>query len=217
MNRRFKSPFLDKSKFCVARSREKNYPCPANPDGNLGGSFFMTPREVTKDETDSPENFAPKPFTLQELVLHGKPNWPAAVFFACVAALHAYIAIHSFRTSLWEGVISALLMGCFVVVAFCCAMARSVIAIRPRQQKIHLHGGVGRLAIDRDTLWHSRRGPRSRVEILCNGEEIPCPPTTIPRQQALYLALVMHVPLIKICDDSHGDLLVSQRSESSRC
>ena len=183
----------------------------------------MTPREATRDETDS----VGKPFTLRELVLHGRPNWPAAVFFACVAALHVYLAIHCFTTSLWEALISTLLGGCFVLVSLMCALARSQIAIRPRERQIHIHGGVGRLAIDRDTpfsavrgvrvtLWQSRRGPRSRLEILCHGEEIPCPPTTIPRQQALYLALVMNVPLIKISDDRSGNALVDECADSSR-
>jgi len=66
----------------------------------------MTPREATQDETDSPENspghISQKPFTLQELVLHGRPNWPASVFFACIAVLHAYVAIHSYRISIWK-------------------------------------------------------------------------------------------------------------------
>jgi len=183
----------------------------------------MTPREKLRDETDS----SLKPFTSRELVLHGRPNRAAALFFACVASLHAYIAVHSFGTSHWQGLISATLTACFLTVSILCMLARSQISIRPRQRQIHIRGGIGRLAIDRDTpfsavravrvtLWQSRRGQQSRLEILCNGEEIPCPPTTIPRQQALYLALVMNVHLIKISDDLSGNALVHERLDSAR-
>jgi len=183
----------------------------------------MTPREMARDLTDS----AAKPFTLRELVLHGKPNFAAAIFFAFIASLHAYIAVHSLSTQLWEGLISTLLGGCFSAVAVMCALVRSDISICPRERTIHLRCGVGGLANNRNvpftdvravrvTLWQSRRGQQSRLEILCNGEEIPCPPTTIPRQQALYLALVMNVRLIKISDDRSGNALVNERLDSAR-
>jgi hypothetical protein len=188
----------------------------------------MTPREMTHNQTES----AVKPFSLQELVLHGRPNWSACVFFACIASLHFYIAVHLFRTSGisgigWEGLISSLLGGCFLLVALMCAIARSEISIRPRQRTIHLRSGVGRLATNRTlpftavravrvTLWQSMRGPQSRLEILCHGEEIPCPQSTIPRQQALYLALVMNVRLIKISDDRSSKPLMREHPDSTR-
>jgi hypothetical protein len=190
----------------------------------------MTPREVLRDETDS----TGKLFSSQDLVLHGGANWPAALFFLGIAALQAFISLHCFRAVgsfeppsglnlHWEGAISAALGLCFSIVALACMLVRSQISIRPRQRKIHIHGGFGRWTTDRDlhfsavravrvTLWHSRRGPQSRIEILCHGEELPCPPTKIPRQQALYLALVMKVPLIKVSDDRVDRALASGRT-----
>jgi hypothetical protein len=41
----------------------------------------------------------------------------------------------------------------------------------------------------------------SRIEILCPFEQIECPPTAIPQQQALLLAMMLEVPLIKVCDE----------------
>jgi hypothetical protein len=38
------------------------------------------------------------------------------------------------------------------------------------------------------------------IELLCRGEDVPCPPTTIPRQQALFMAMAMNVPLIKVSE-----------------
>jgi len=36
---------------------------------------------------------------------------------------------------------------------------------------------------------------------VCRHEDILCPPTRIPRQQALFLAMAMDVPLIKVSDE----------------
>ena len=47
-------------------------------------------------------------------------------------------------------------------------------------------------------------GGDSHIDIQCGGEDIECPPTSIPRQQALYLAMTMGVTLIKIYGDGSG-------------
>jgi hypothetical protein len=188
--------------------------------------FCMTPREMTRNETVA------KPFTSQELILHGRPNWAACVFFSSIALLHLYIAIHLLQAAaaggmFWEGLISSLLGGCFLLVALTCALLRSDILICPRLRVIRLRSGIGRLSTERRlpfaavravrvTLWETRGRSRSRLAILCNGDEIPCPATTIPRQQALYLALVMNVRLIKISDDRSAAGLVHERSDSTR-
>ena len=41
----------------------------------------------------------------------------------------------------------------------------------------------------------------AKLEVLCDNEDIECPPTSIPRQEALCLAMLMGVRLIKVCDD----------------
>jgi hypothetical protein len=185
----------------------------------LRWSSGMTPREVMHDPTAT----VGRQFSSRELLLHGRPNYPASVFFACIALLHLFIAIHALSNSIWEASVSAFLAACFLFVAWGCLRARNQITIRPQQQQIHLHGGLGRFCIDRDipfsavravrvTLWQSRRRSRSRLEILCDGEEIPCPPTTIPRQQALYLALVMNVRLIKVSDRRFSRETMTRRS-----
>ena len=179
----------------------------------------MTPREMTRDQTDA----AAKPFSSRELLLHGKPNWAAAVFFACIASLHVCLAVQSIGNNFWEGLISAALGTCFLTVSLICIVARSEISICPRERRIHLHTGLGRLSTNREvpfaavrgvrvTLWQTKRGQRSRVDILCHGEEIPCPPTPIPRQQALYLALVMKVRLIKVSDEPTPGRGAAQRA-----
>jgi hypothetical protein len=179
----------------------------------------MTPREMTRTDPDS----SMEPFSLQELVLHGRPNLAAALFFLCMAALHTFLAIQGYRIGIWQGSISAALGLCFLLVAVICMLARSEILICPRARQIRLKtefaGFKTRHQVPfsavravRVTLWKSKRQSKSRLEILCDGEEIPCPPTTIPRQQALYLALVMKVRLIKVCDDRQVGPLTNPRS-----
>ncbi len=191
----------------------------------------MTPREVLHDERASAGGL----FSSQELVLHGKPNWPAGIFFAAMAALHAYIALHTFGTSNWEGLISAVLAATFLLVTDLCLLSRHQITISPLDAQIYIRRRFGKFTFNRVlpftavravrvTLWQSRRRPQSRVEprpksapksrvdILCHGEELPLPPTKIPRQQALYLALVMNVSLIKISDDRPAPDSTSDRS-----
>ena len=51
------------------------------------------------------------------------------------------------------------------------------------------------------TLGGTERNRESSIEILCDSEDIECPPTHIPRQEALYLAVTMNVRLIKVTDD----------------
>ena len=46
--------------------------------------------------------------------------------------------------------------------------------------------------------------PRSRIEVLCDNEDIECPPTSTPRQEALCLAVLLNVQLIKVWGDSQG-------------
>ena len=44
-------------------------------------------------------------------------------------------------------------------------------------------------------------GGGAQYQLLCQGEDIPCPPTEIPRQQALFMAMALNVPLIKVSED----------------
>jgi hypothetical protein len=47
--------------------------------------------------------------------------------------------------------------------------------------------------------------PRSAtIELVCDHEVIECPPTSVPREQALCLAVTMGVRLVKVYGDSYG-------------
>ena len=59
------------------------------------------------------------------------------------------------------------------------------------------------------TLLNHRRVSDSTIEIVCDGEVIECPLTTVPRQEALCLAMLMDVLLIKVYGRDFPD--VSER------
>jgi hypothetical protein len=50
-----------------------------------------------------------------------------------------------------------------------------------------------------------------RVEVLCDNEDLECPPTSVPRQEALCLALTMGVPLIKVLGEDENEIAAAQR------
>jgi hypothetical protein len=152
--------------------------------------------------------YAPAP----ELVLRTPPNWSATVFFAALSTLHLAIAIPAFSKGHIEGTLS-LIFGCgFFVVSVAIYLARQEVAFLPHARAIRIRNGVGRVRLQRfipfDDVHAVRlimtrdgRCVESRIEVLCDNEDIECPPTGIPRQEALCLAVLMGVQLIKVTND----------------
>ena len=52
---------------------------------------------------------------------------------------------------------------------------------------------------------------KARIELLCDNEDIECPPTHVPRQEALCLAVLLGVRLIKVLPDGTPEPDVSAR------
>lgn len=157
---------------------------------------------------DAVARFAPT----QELILRSPPNWTAIVFFAALSILHLVIAFSALDHGRWEGYLSLLFACGFGLVACACCFARHELTILSADRRIRLRNRLGPVRFDRFvdftdiqairlTLSSSRSPRESRIELLCEGEDIDCPPTTVPRQEALYLAILMGVRLIKISND----------------
>jgi hypothetical protein len=153
------------------------------------------------------------PAVPRDLVLRSPPNWTATIFFAVLGVLHLSIAMSAFFSQRWEGYMSLILGPSFLLVAAVCAATRSEVAILPGQRRLRLSNGIGRVALQRHIPFSDIRGvrltftgassyPNSRIELLCDNEDIECPPTRIPRQQALCLAMLMNVRLIKVTPDN---------------
>jgi hypothetical protein len=150
---------------------------------------------------------------VRDLVLRTPPNWSAIVFFAVLSTLHFAIAVPAFYHGRVEGSLS-LIFGCaFLVVSVVAYFARHELAILPQARTIRIRNGVGRLRFQRFipfddvhavrlTLSRCGRHMESRLEVLCDNEDLECPPTSIPRQEALCLAVLLGVQLIRVTDEA---------------
>jgi hypothetical protein len=152
-----------------------------------------------------------------EIILRWPPNWTAVIFFATLALLHTSICIPAFFHGRWEGYMSLVFALIFWSAAIVCVKLESRLVILPAEKTIRLHSGIGRFATERIIPFASIRGVRltlcsnsphadSRIELLCPGDDIECPPTDIPREQALYLAMTLDIPLTKAFADGVRDL-----------
>jgi hypothetical protein len=151
----------------------------------------------------------------QDVTLCSPPNWTAVIFFACLSGLHCAIAFPAFYHGRWEGYLSLIFAVVFATVSIISYFARHEITLLPLGRYIRVRHRIGPVRFQRNIAFddvHAVRltlsGSReSRIEILCDNEDIDCPPTAIPRQQALFLAILLGVQLIKVCDDTqlHND------------
>ena len=149
-----------------------------------------------------------------DVVLRTPPNWTAVVFLGMLGALHLTIAIPSLLAGRWAGHLSLILGTIFLTIAMIGYRCRSEMALLPSQRRLRLRTGLGRFCYERFVPFSavravrlmvepgtSRRAGDSLIELLCRGEDIPCPPTRIPRQQALFMAMALNVPLIKVSEE----------------
>ena len=170
----------------------------------------MTTRQLNVTD-ESSAALAPR-----DIVLRNPPNWTAIAFFAALGLLHLSIAIPAFYHGRWEAFLSAAFGVIFVSVSFLCWLVCSDVTIDPRSRRIRLRTGVRRLRVERYIEFQAVHGVRlmmmagkspssSRIELLCDNEDIECPPTDIPRQEALCLAMTLNVRLIKVYGDDVPD------------
>ena len=147
-----------------------------------------------------------------DLVLRAGPNWTAVWFFAMLGGVHLSVAIPSLLDGRW-GHVSLIVGTIFVTTSIVTWRIRSEVALLTSQRRLRLRTGVGRFAYERFIPFKSIRAVRlmiepglrakrteSLIELLCQGEDVACPPTTIPRQQALFMAMAIDVPLIKVSE-----------------
>jgi hypothetical protein len=159
------------------------------------------------------------PFTAaraEQVILQTAPNWTAVVFFACLGFLHASICIPAFMKGRWEGYLSCAFCIIFITVSVISYHCRFQLAILPREKRLRLRSGTHRVAYQRYIPFRDVHGvrltmlrypdyPQARIELLCDNEDIECPATDIPRQQALCLAMLMNVQLIKVSGEDDDE------------
>jgi hypothetical protein len=143
------------------------------------------------------------------LIMRSGRNWTAVWFFAGLGALHLSIAIPAFMHGHWEGYLSLGFGIVFIGVSVVCWLARYELAILSDRRLVRVRTGYRRVSFEKEIPFTDVRAVRltmtgghdltdSRIELLCDREDIECPPTPVPQEQALCLAITMGVELIKV-------------------
>ncbi len=170
----------------------------------------------------------PAPITpFGDLVLRTPPNWTVAGFVALLGSLHLMVAIPTLLHGRWEGYLSLIFGTIFVLASAIVSRCGCEMSVQTGERRLRLRTGMHRFCTERFVPFSHVHGVRltalrgappseSMIELLCSDEDITCPPTAIPRQQALFLAIVMNVPLIKVSDDEAIHAATDRQQEFSR-
>jgi hypothetical protein len=188
-------------------------------DGRELNEFARPSRRLFDAPADAADAPRPAPAAVtaatstppQPVVLRTPPNRTSACFFLVLGALHAAMAAPALWTGHPQGYVGAGFAGLFCFVALIAWKTGSEMAVLAGERRVCLRTGVGRLAVQRSVAFEQVREVRltlggpdrvapSRIELVCDGRYLACPPTRIPRQQALYLAITLGVPLLKIVE-----------------
>ena len=146
-----------------------------------------------------------------DVILRTPANLTAVGFLGGLGSLHLAIAIPGFMSGHWQAYLSLIFATIFLLSTLLCWRCRFELAVLSSQKRLRLRNGFGRLCTERFIPFSAVRGvrltfegstsnPDAIIELLCPLEDIQCPPTTIPRQQALFLAMAMDVPLTKVSE-----------------
>jgi hypothetical protein len=155
-----------------------------------------------------------------DVTLRSPLNWTAVIFFAALASLHLFMVVHAVWHGRWDGFLSGVFGVLFTLVAVACGLTRTELAVLAPEQRLRIRTGSRRIYFERFvaftdirvvrlTLLSARHPQSSTIELVCDREVIECPPTRIPRPEALCLAMTMGVRLVKVFGESYGP--VSER------
>jgi hypothetical protein len=164
-------------------------------------------------ERTLPANATGAPRT--DVTLRTPVNWTAVIFFGALAALHLLMAATAAHNGRWDGHLSLIFGVGFSAVAVACGLVGVELTLLGEQRRLRLRTGTGRFYHERSipfskirsvrlTLLNARRPRSSTIELVCDHEVIDCPPTNIPREEALCLAMTLGVRLVKVFGDSYG-------------
>ena len=149
-----------------------------------------------------------------DLVFPFPHNWTPIIFFGMLGFLHLANAGYSFSERHFEAYPSIFFGLVFVCASLAFRLVRCDLGILPSEGRLRLRTRLGTVGSERSIPFARVHGVRlfssgsesengCRVEILCENEDIECPPNPVPRQQALCLAMVMGVTLIKVSEGEH--------------
>ena len=148
-----------------------------------------------------------------QMTLRTPPNWTAVLFFAGLASLHIFIATTAFLHQRWEGYMSCIFASAFTLIALAVWRLRSEITLLTGEKQVRIRTGFKRIYFERFvafsqirgvrlTMFHPNKPTAAEIELVCDYEVIECPPTSVPREEALCLAVNIGVGLTKVYGDA---------------
>lgn len=158
-----------------------------------------------------------------DVTLQSPINWTATGFFFLLGAMHLGFAAASAAKGRWGGAMSFGFGAAFLASGAAAAAYRRRLTFSVRSRRLRIRSGFGRLAVEQEFLFSSFHAVQltlaqndppqeARIELLGVTGAIECPPTSIPRQQALFLAILLDVPLIKALDGDNVDAACDRTS-----
>jgi hypothetical protein len=150
-----------------------------------------------------------------DVTLRTPVNWTAVIFFGALAALHLFMAGTAVYHGRWDGYLSMIFGVVFAIVSVVCGLIGTEMTMLAEHRRLRLRTGTRRIFFERFipfskirivrlTLLSARHPRSSTIELVCDHEVIECPPTTIPREEALCLAMTLGVRLVKVFGDAYG-------------
>jgi hypothetical protein len=165
--------------------------------------------------SDGPPSSAPTGGArLPTLVMRTHPSRAVVIALSALALIHVAIASPGLVARPPRGGMSLAFGTAFALLAVACQTWRVEYRVLPAKRLLRVSAGFGPVSVRRNIPFRRIRGVRltvsdtgrhaseSHVDLLCDREELRCPSTPLPRQQALCLAILMRVPLTKILGDS---------------
>jgi hypothetical protein len=95
----------------------------------------------------------------------------------------------------------------FFTAATACRRFRTEMAVLREPKQIRIRAGVGPVGIQRYVAFGAisavrltlmTRAEESTIELICYDDDLRCPPSHSPGQEALLLAMLLEVPLTKV-------------------
>ena len=150
-----------------------------------------------------------------DVTLRTPVNWTAVIFFGGLGALHLFMAGTAMVHHRWDGYLSLIFGVAFAGVAVVCGLIGTELTVMSEPRRVRVRTGTRRIYYERFvafnkvrsvrlTLLNARRPRSSTIELVCDHEVLECPPTTIPREEALCLAMTIGVRLVKVYGATYG-------------
>ncbi|HEX8911478.1 MAG TPA: hypothetical protein VF796_03890 [Humisphaera sp.] len=159
-----------------------------------------------------------------DLVLRSPVNWTAVLFAGLLGAMHWGVSIPAFALGRWEGYLSLCLGALFAAVAVGIYCVRAEVQVLKAERVVRTRAVLLATWHQSDLPFARVHGVRltllpggaeeARIEILSVDGDVECPPTKVPRQEALLLAMTIEVPLVRVSEE--GAAVEPERPEAER-